>query len=200
MHKRDLSDPVNLAFAQDNSEAGLVEHLLPHASHDLAARLRAIAAYEALCTRIEDAFNWLRYLSTHTGARALSPSDFASTSEVQRIAGEIRHGIEQAERALAPASPRLQSEFGQIVHYFDAVASPVDLYEAVLHRHTDVQRAKPPEGKREWFERGVGGAVFVRVPYRLAEPPSSREWWGRPYRLTSVSSFCSDLSIPAANG
>lgn len=195
-----LSAPSNLTFAKENVEAMVLRNLLPQASHDLAARLRAIAAYEELCTRIEDSFDWLRYLSSHTGARALTAAEFASVGDAQRIAAELRPRIGQAEAALAPASPRLQSEFGQIVRYFDAVAAPADLYDAVLQRHGEVQRAKPPEGKREWFERGAGGSVFVRVPYRLADPPSPRERGGRPYRLDSVASFCADLSKAYDNG
>jgi hypothetical protein len=73
------------------------------------------------------------------------------------------------------------------------VAAPEPFLESLLHRHAEVQKAKPPEGKRSWFERADNGGVFVRPPYRLEESPMQREWWERPYRLRAVFSFCRDL-------
>jgi hypothetical protein len=68
-----------------------------------------------------------------------------------------------------------------------------ELFDAMLRRHAEVQKAKPPDGKREWFEPTPDGRVFVRPPYRLDDEPEPREWWPRPYRLDAVRSFCRDL-------
>jgi hypothetical protein len=73
--------------------------------------------------------------------------------------------------------------------------SPSDLFASLLERHAQVQRAKPPEGKREWFERGQDGSIFVRVPYRLDERPEFTTDWNRPYRIRAIRSFCADLKV-----
>jgi hypothetical protein len=87
--------------------------------------------------------------------------------------------------------------FSELARYFDQVTSPEQLFEAVLARHSAVQQAKPPDGKRDWFERDLGGAAFVRVPYQLREPVAISPAWRRPYRLTTVRSFLHDFATAA---
>jgi hypothetical protein len=62
-----------------------------------------------------------------------------------------------------------------------------------LHRHVEVQNAKPPGGKASWFARDDNGRVVVRPAYWIDERPKPRDWWSRPYRLKAVYSFCRDL-------
>ena len=179
-------------------EATLVEEgLLPRASPELTARLNAIRAYEAFCRCLEEAFDWLRYLSGKAGARALSPAEFSRQKEVGAIASALPKAQEAAGRALDSSTPKVQNGFLALTEMFDGVKSPKALYEAVLSRHAHVQRAKPPDGKREWFEHGPDGRVFVRVPYRMSQPPGGPAGWGRPYRVTTVGRFCNDLSSRA---
>ena len=78
---------------------------------------------------------------------------------------------------------------------FDRVRTPADLFESLLSRHHDVQHAKQPDGKRDWFERSTSGATFVRVPYRLPNAPEPRDNWSRPYRIQTAQSFLSDLKV-----
>jgi hypothetical protein len=70
------------------------------------------------------------------------------------------------------------------------------LFEAVLHRHASIQKNKPPEGKREWFEHAASGGVYVRGDYKSDKPPAPRESWPRPYRLLTAVNFCNDLNAP----
>ena len=179
-------------------EATLVEEgLLPQASPELTAKLNAIRAYEAFCRCLEEAFDWLRYLSGKAGARALSPAEFSRQKDVEAIASALPKAQEAARRALDSSTPKVQNGFLALTEMFDSVKSPEALYEAVLSRHAHVQRAKPPDGKREWFEHGPDGRVFVRGPYRMSQPPGGLAGWGRPYRVTTVSQFCNDLSRSA---
>jgi hypothetical protein len=183
----------NLQVADSGSEAALVSHLLPQAGEELARRFNAIIAYEKFCALIEDSFDILRYLSSQAGARALKQSEFAATPEVKRIAGELNENLEMARKALDGAPRQAIEQFSELARSFERVDGAEDLYDALLSRHSDVQRAKPPEGKREWFERSADDSLFVRAPYRLDEPVAARDWWARPYRLYTVASFCHDL-------
>jgi hypothetical protein len=187
-----------VALPDDISEARVVnEILIPHASVALRPRLQAIVAYETLCTLIEDAFDWIRYMSTKAGAKAVSAGEFASSVDVQHITSRLPEAMRRTEDALADTPLATQHEFGRLATAFGSVSSARDLFEAVLTHHHDVQHAKKPDGKRDWFERAPDGATIVRIPYRLHTPPEPRDWWSRPYRIKTVRSFLVDLEVGA---
>ena len=88
----------------------------------------------------------------------------------------------------------LQQRFLELSKPFSSVTTPEHLFDALLIHHRGIQAAKPPTGKREWFEHATDGAVVVRTPYRQeVRPELDRDKWGRPYRVTSVLSFLQDL-------
>ena len=184
---------IQEAIADSTSEAAPVARLRALASSELARRLTTIAAYESFCSGVEDAFDWLRYLSTHAGARALPRHEFAGCPEVQTIAKELPRRLRAAERETQEAPGQIAVKFSEIAAFFGNVRTEDDVYDAVLHRHAHVQKAKPPEGKRDWFEHAADGGTFVRIPYRWFDRPCSEEQWRRPYRLWAVRSFCGDL-------
>jgi hypothetical protein len=171
--------------------------LLPKASPDLRRRLRAIADFESACTLLESALDWIRYLSSHAGARAINSKDFAETQSVQKIAAELPQTLRAAEGSIADLEDALamQRDMAELARSFDHIGSPEMLFEAVLARHHEVQQAKAPDGKRDWFERGVDGATFVRIPYRLVALPTPQANWNRPYRIDTVRSFLDDLKV-----
>src|SRR5207248_1894605 len=133
--------------------ANLVRHILPQASAKLDQRLRAIIAYEEFCILLETGFDWLRWLSSRAGARAVSRSEFAAEPEVRRCAEALLVRLQAAERALHEAPSRTESEFAELARYFNTVTDAEAFYGSLLHRHGKVQEAKPPEGKRPWFEQ-----------------------------------------------
>jgi hypothetical protein len=190
-----IEKPQNLSFADRESEAALVRHILTQTSADLAHRLETIIAYEDVCAMIEDAFDWLRYASSQAGARALHRSEFASINEVQDIVRELPRRLSVAHQAMDSAPLQSQIEFARLVDFLNHVSGAEDLFDALLDRHAQIQRAKMPEGKREWFERAADGGVFVRTAYGLEQKPEPRDWWRRPYRLQAVRSFCHDLMM-----
>ena len=179
----------------DLPESRLVlDWLLPKASKDLAHRLTAIAAFENMCALLERAFDCIRYLSTKAGARAIGSADFKDVEAVRKIAEQLPRAIGKAEEAIGrSAAVAVQQTLAALTVGFDRVARAADLFEAVLARHTTVQKAKVPDGKRDWFERAPDGNTFVRVPYRLVREPEIREAWNRPYRISAVRSFWADL-------
>lgn len=181
------------------SEQELAQNLLiPKASRELAARLKAIVAYEQVCGVLEEGFDWIRYLSTHSRDRPIGADAFAQDVRGRELAVELPQRIAGAEQALAIAPLQVQQMFAQLGKAFDNVRDARGLFEAILARHQDVQQAKPPEGKRSWFERDGGGATFVRVPYRVTERPASEHVWNRPYRISAALSFLDDLKVARA--
>jgi len=179
----------------DEEEPAMARRLLEKASEELALRLRTIFAFEEFCQALETAFDLLRHLSTRNGAHALSRAAFSADPDVRRIADMFPGRFAKADRMLQAAPTKAMAGFDGLARYFRHVKSAADLYDAMLERHGHVQKAKPPEGKREWFEHGQDGSVFVRPPYRLDDRPKLGESWNRPYRLYAVQSFCDDLKI-----
>jgi hypothetical protein len=183
----------------DASEQELTQTLLiPKASSDLSARLKAIVAYEQVCGVLEEAFDWIRYLSTHSRDRPIGADAFAQDGRGRELAAELPRRIAAAEEALAITPLPVQQIFAHLAKAFDGVRDAQGLFEAILTRHQDVQQAKPPEGKRSWFDRDATGATFVRVPYRVTERPTSDHVWNRPYRISAALSFLGDLKVARA--
>lgn len=178
----------------DLSEARIGRLLLHRVSAELSLRLRTIEAYERFVRPLECAFERLRILSSTRGAQTLSARDFAADAAVATAAEALQHRLEQADALIAQAPTKAQMLFAVLARRFQDAGSPESLFEALLARHAEVQQAKPPEGKREWFERAPDGAIFVRPPYRLEASRELDDEWNRPYRLHAVRGFCRDLN------
>jgi hypothetical protein len=167
--------------------------ILEKASPLLRPTVNAIIAYEELATLLEGAFGWILYLSSMAGARAVGVADFARKRQSAAIARSLPAALERAYRALECATPDTQTAFASLAAAFGNTSGVADLFESVLRRHAAVQKAKPPDGKREWFERSSDNGAFVRVPYRLNTQPEVVESWNRPYRIGAALSFHADL-------
>jgi hypothetical protein len=167
--------------------------IVPRASRDLASRLKAITAYEKACAVLEETFDWISYLSTHSQARPITAATFAHEARASQLAKDLPAAIASAQNALSVAPLGVQQLFADLAKAFDTARDAETLFEAVLARHEQVQKGKPPEGKRSWFERAPDGATFVRPPYRIAERPESDRGWNRPYRISTALSFLGDL-------
>ena len=190
---------LEVAQANHEPESNIVRDvLIPDASEELRNRLTAIAAYESVGTLLEDALDWIRHLSSMAGARAITAGDYGNQPDTHRIATELPRAFRFAEEAFASSPLLLQQQLAALAKAFDGVRDAEQLFESVLAHHGEIQKAKKPDGKREWFERGDRGATFVRVPYRLTESPKPRDWWSRPYRINTARSFLNDLQLGAA--
>jgi hypothetical protein len=66
------------------------------------------------------------------------------------------------------------------------------LFDAVLNHHEHVQREKPPNGKRLWFER-PRGKVVVRSGCALQEAPEEEGGYVHEYRIPTFSGVLTDL-------
>lgn len=179
--------------AENTDEASIAQVLLGAASRQLAVRLKAIFAFERFAVAVETAFDLIRYLSSQNPTKALSARAYVSDRDVTRIAAQLPGLLEKSARAIEAAPPKVTQEFSLLERAFGSVKTVHNLYTAVLERHAQVQKEKPPEGKREWFEHAADGGVMVRTPFRLGERAALHDSWNRPYRLHALRSFCDDL-------
>jgi hypothetical protein len=179
---------------EHQDEAPFLRKLSDGAPADLKQLLTAIDAYEAFGRAITDAFDGLRHCASVNRGAPVDAESFAST----RIA-------KSALAALGPSLARIRSHprllewerdqngLAQAVESFEAVRSGADLLYAVLSHHEHVQRDKPPNGKRPWFERAPRGRVVVRAGYLSAEAPDERGGYVHEYRTPTFSRFLDDL-------
>ncbi|TXT26331.1 MAG: hypothetical protein FD134_575 [Gallionellaceae bacterium] len=175
-------------------EAPFLRKLSGHAPADLKQLLIAIDAYEAFGRAITDAFNGLRLCASSNGGAPVDAKIFSASKSAMK-----------ALEALAPSIARIrahptllewesdQTGLVQALERFDGVRSSADLFDAVLNHHEQVQRNKPPNGKRAWFERATHGRVMVRAGYSLHELPESQGSYVHEYRIPTFSGFLADL-------
>jgi hypothetical protein len=107
------------------------------------------------------------------------------------LARTLPEAIQRAHPTLSTSS--IAAEFDELIRPFGELRTGADLVDALWTHHVSVQRDKPPEGKRPWFEATKDGGLVVRPPYRVDEDVPSREWFVHPYRLVAVASFLDDL-------
>lgn len=183
-------------LARSTSDYDSVACLLPLSSPELASRWRVIQAFESFAGPLDDAFHRLQLLATNSGTQPVSAFDFENSKEIRSFAKQLRKSLRTAITLMADAPSPLPGMFERIANCFESVTTGSELFEAILRRHTDVQKAKPPQGKREWFERAADDRVMVRPPHRRTDLPPDIPIWLRPYRLrTAVKSFCDDLRL-----
>ena len=186
----------NIGDTEDPSEDQISRaFLVPGSGKELNARLNAIACYEKTCALLEEAFDWIRYLSSHSLGRPITGATFANDRRPGQLSKSLAQAMRKTQTALAVSPLGVQQLFAALSKGFDGVHDAGALFEAVLERHRRVQDEKPPEGKRSWFDRAPDGATVVRPPYRVRERPAAERAWGRPYRIDAVLSFLDDLKV-----
>lgn len=161
-------------------------------SQGLRESLRAILEYETMARHLDDAWNLLLFLSTKLSPTPLTPKAFADTLPPARGPQILVEKIDRAADAIIETQAQLQ--FDELTRPFLGVTTGAGFFLALLERHEQVQRRKPPHGKRPWTERSSSDAVVVRAPYRLDEPPSYENEFANPYRTVACIHLLDDLN------
>jgi hypothetical protein len=180
--------------SERKDEASFLREIGDNAPADLKQLLTAIDAYEAFGRAITDAFDSLRYCASSNGGAPVDAGEFSSTKLAKSALAALGKSLLRIH-----AHPTLlewerdQKGLAQAVERFDGVRTCADLFEAVLNHHEHVQRDKPPNGKRLWFERGTGDKVVLRSGYTLSEPPDEDGDYVHEYRIPTFSRFLGDL-------
>lgn len=171
-------------------EPAVMRAMTGPATPDMAGMLHAVLSYERLARLLHTALDVLRRASTAAGTVPLHPAKLASEPLLEQIARSLprAHALagESLERVGRGSS--FEDDFGR----FRDQRDPVLLAEELLARHREVQQAKPPAGKRPWFDE-VGGAFVVRPPYRLDHSPELTDDFVHPYRVGAIQEFLGDL-------
>lgn len=177
------------AFLGRTSERQFLRWLQGRASEPLRHTLIAIEGLEALAKPLQDAFDWIRFLSSDNPAAPVTARDFAAR------AGHLATVVRRAADALPSAIVHYAraAELDGVLAHFAATDTPEKLFDDVLSRHEAAQKRKPPNGKRSWFERTPDGGAVVRPMYRVSDPPVEADAGVHLYRTGSVMSFLADL-------
>jgi hypothetical protein len=186
-----IRPPEVRARLEEGGERALLQALRPKASPELAQRLDAIEAYEGVCRPLQEAWDHLRRLATLARPAVVDPAVAGRDARLEALARAIPEAIDRARPDLATSA--IATDFDALMAPFARLRSGVDLVDALWGHHDEVQRRKPPEGKRPWFEVTREGGLIVRPPYRVDVDVPPREAYVHPYRLTAVVSFLDDL-------
>ncbi|PAY09320.1 hypothetical protein CK489_08220 [Bradyrhizobium sp. UFLA03-84] len=177
-----------------DQEAPFLRKLTRKAPADLEQLLTAIDAYETFGRAITDAFDALRYCASSHGGAPVDAQTFSASKTVGSSLALLKTGLGRVRAHSALLEwERDEKGIAQAVDRFEDVQTANDLFEALLHHHEQVQREKPPNGKRAWFERGPRGRVVLRSGYTLREPPTGKAGYVHEYRVPTFSRFLSDL-------
>jgi hypothetical protein len=180
--------------SERNEEAPFLRKLSRKAPAAFEQLLTAIDAYEAFGRAITDAFDALRYCASSHGGAPVDAQSFSASKTVGPSLALLKSSL-----ARVRAHPTLlewereEKGIAQAVDRFEGVQTANDLFEALLHHHEQVQRDKPPRGKRTWFERGPRSRIVLRAGYTLREPPAGKCGYVHEYRVPTFSRFLADL-------
>ena len=176
------------------AEAPFLRKLTRRAAPDLKDLLTAIDCYELFGRAMTYALDGLRYFSSQNGGAPIGGNEFAATKEAKMAVREMGPAVARVrEHPTLLEWEREQPTLLQAVERFEAVRSESDLFDAVLDFHEQVQRGKPPNGKRSWFERTRQGKVVVRSGYTVKDPPAALGTYVHEYRIPTFSRFLADL-------
>lgn len=174
-------------------EADYAEAILPRASRDLSVRLEAIRRFEVFATRLDAAFQRFAFLSTQRGTKPISAKDLGADEIFAGLAAALSDAARQAHQGLeALGNVGVLALFVSRFERFEEAVSPGDLFAALLDHHEQIQRQKPPRGKRSWVQPVDDGFV-IRRPYRRWESPGPPEGFLHPYRFFAMLRFLEDL-------
>lgn len=190
-----LSELLASPNADELSERELHDSLAQRAPR-WAKQVRAIQAYESFARTLQDAFDTIRHYSGARYEQGLALEELGASLEFQSQTRTLAVDYRRAEEALAKLTGSLGSVSTTFHERFESFAtvSAAQLPELLLSHHEKIQAAKPPEGKRSWFDRLGNGRVFLRHPYRLDDDwePQPGEYV-HPYRSNAIASFLRDL-------
>jgi hypothetical protein len=177
-------------LSEVESERDGLRALRVGASKELAMRLDAIEAYERVSELLQGLFDWLCYRSTESGTQPIVPDLLPAEGLPAEVLRQLPEALRLTSERLAPFGLEVSFEaaFGQL----QSATTVGELTHLMLDRHERVQRAKPPRGKRPWFDSSGDGFV-IRLPYRISEAPELAGTYLHPYRLIAVRFFLEDL-------
>lgn len=196
-----LSSPQGQADWQDveYGEADYHTRLLDRASLPMRQLLSTIRAYEHLSRLLTDAFDEVRWNMSSAGG-VIHVSDLARGVCLQRACADGPVVFDAALKHLGEVDPHLRVRAENTLSWVGEARNAPDFTAQLLAHHQRVQSAKPPNGKRPWFDALGDGRMAIRPAY-VPEDFTPRDGvYVHAYRTRPIWSFASDLGQVATAG
>ena len=178
--------------AADGSEAAYQGWLTERASLPMQQLLRTIRAFERLARLLVDAFDETRWRMGGEN-RAVEMAWLAQGACMRRAAKDVPAAFNDALASLGVVDPvlrlRLENGFGGLCE----PQGPTAFAERLLSHHERVQRGKPPNGKRPWFDTFADGRIAIRPAYIPDTFIERSEQYVHAYRTRPIWNFALDL-------
>lgn len=166
-----------------------------HASGSLSQLLSAIRAFEQFARALFDAFEEIRWRMT--SEQSAVDKDWLGAGEaVVSAHRDIKALYEQALRGLEKIDPLLYRRTENAFGWVAEAASSAALAAGILLHHEKTQKAKPPNGKRSWFDRFADGRTAIRPGYVFeGDFTMAATEFVHAYRTRPIWSFAEDLGV-----
>lgn len=169
------------------------------ASKPMQQLVVTVQAYERLARCLTDA--WEECLWQMTQARRAVPSrELAAGAAVRACAQDGAALLIDAARELGEIDPALRTRVERSLSWLGESAEPTAFAANLLQHHIRIQKAKPPGGKRPWFDLMNDGGAAVRPAYCRDEFERHPDWYVHQYRTRPLWSFALDLGRVPQNG
>jgi hypothetical protein len=170
------------------NEADYHAWLLDQASPSMTQLLTTIRSYERLARLLTDAFDEIRLVMTEE-RQPVSVERLGEVAAVVRANKEFRTAYADAVAQLGEIDLGLRNRAERSFVRLGEANSPSSFAAKLLDHHASIQRAKPPNGKRAWFDQFGDERVAIRPGYVVNEFVPSPDNYVHTYRCQPLNSF-----------
>jgi hypothetical protein len=180
-------------LAAKGQEATYHTYLLDQASLPMRQLLLAIRAYERLARLMTDAFDEMRCHGASTGTLTFA-AVAAQGASLRLASAECPAAYRDVLKQLGvvDAKSRMRAE-SPLFSWIGEPRTATEFAHRLLVHHEEVQRAKPPNGKRPWFDTFGDGRVAVRPAYEIDKFEPHEDAYVHAYRTRPIWDFAHDL-------
>ena len=148
--------------------------------------------YESFARLLQDAFDDCLYRMSLRKSRT-ELSELSALDGVVLAAKRIPDLFESLLLALEPfgESGRFQNDFSDVAERTDTK----QWVRLLLDHHLRIQRRKPPNGKRPWFEAYKNDSYLIRTGYIRDAGGRHDNEYVHQYRTSPLWSFAQDLKL-----
>lgn len=167
-------------------EAAALRTIRHRCSLELGLIVDAVMAYEAFAAVLDTSFRTLCAASRSLGTQPLTPKSVENHDTI-RYASRYLPAL---YKTAADSMSRIDADAwisGRLAD-FAVPHRPQELVALLFEQHEQVQAAKPPQGKRPWFEPLRDGFV-VRPPYAFESAPALNDSFVHPVRVAALQRF-----------
>lgn len=186
----------------EGDEANYHAWLIEHVSPSMTQLLTTICSYECFARLLTDAFDEIRWTMTEE-RRPVSVEKLGLGSAVIHASKEFRTAYADAVVQLGEIDPGLRLRAERAFLRLGEANSPTSFAAKLLEHHASIQKAKPPNGKRAWFDLFGDERVAIRPAYTVSEFAPSPGAYVHTYRCQPLTSFAKQLgriSLGEVNG